>query len=73
MIALVFLVIFLLLALASAVFLLGFRLGSEGWLEELTRVRVQAIEAQRRMQDLTRQAFLAMAEEADQQRRRRGQ
>ncbi|HVX18372.1 MAG TPA: hypothetical protein VHA73_10105 [Acidimicrobiales bacterium] len=70
MIALVFLVILLLLALSGFVFLLGFRLGSAGWLEEMTRVRAQAIEAQRRMQDLTRQAFQAMTEELGKRRPR---
>lgn len=55
--------------LATAIFLLGFRLGGEHWQRELLRVRSTAAQAQRQLHDLTRQAFVAMAEEAQ---RRRG-
>lgn len=52
-------------ALVGVVFLLGFRLGGESWLAELTRVKAEAAAAERRLHDLTREAFVAMAEEAD--------
>jgi hypothetical protein len=51
------------------VYLLGFRLGGEHWLEELSSVRKEALQAERRLHELTRQAFAAMAEESQ----RRGQ
>ncbi len=56
-------------ALVGVVFLLGFRLGGESWLAELTRVKAEAAVAERQLHTLTRQAFVAMAEEADAQRR----
>lgn len=54
--------------LVGVVFLLGFRLGGESWLAELTRVKAEAAVAERQLHTLTRQAFVAMAEEADAQR-----
>ena len=62
----IFLVV--LTALVATVFLLGFRVGDGSSATNLARVRSEAGEAQRRMHDLTRQAFLAMAEEAERQR-----
>lgn len=68
------LLILLLLASLSAVvvlaYLLGFRMGGDSWAEEARRVRGRAEVASRQMHDLTRAAFVAMAEEAE--RRRRG-
>jgi hypothetical protein len=52
-------------------FLLGFRLGGESSLSELTRIRAQASEAAREMHELTRAAFVAMAEEAQVRRLRK--
>lgn len=52
------------LALGAVLFLLGFRLGGEHWYNELLRVQLEAAQAERRLHDLTRQAFVAMAEEA---------
>lgn len=63
------LVIGLLTVLVSAVFLLGFRLGGESWLAELQRTRAEAAEAERRLHDLTRQAFVSMSEAAERRRR----
>jgi uncharacterized membrane protein YciS (DUF1049 family) len=53
-----------LLALAALVFILGFRLGGEHWRSELVQVRLEAARARRQLHELTRQAFVAMAEEA---------
>ena len=53
-----------LLALAGVVFLLGFQLGGDQWQSELMRVRIEAARAERQLHDLTRQAFVAMTEEA---------
>lgn len=58
-------------ALVGVVFLLGFRLGGESWLAEPTRVKAEAAVAERQLHNLTRQAFVAMAEEAQAQRQGR--
>lgn len=57
-------------ALGAAMFLLGFRLGGEHWQQQLMRVRMEAAQASRHMHDLTRQAFVAMAEEVQRRRQR---
>lgn len=62
------LVILLVAALAGLTFLLGFRLGGQSWLVELQEVRAEAAAAERQLQDLTRSAFVAMAEEAERRR-----
>lgn len=66
------LLILSLLLLVAVVFLLGFRLGGDHWQAELTRVRMEAIRAERQMHDLTRQAFVSMAEHVERQRHRFG-
>jgi hypothetical protein len=70
----VLLLIFLLVVTTALVlalsYLLGFRLGSHSWISEAHRVRAEAAVAERQLHDLTRQAFVAMAEEAE--RRRHG-
>lgn len=58
------------LALVGLVFLLGFRLGGQSAWAESQRVRAQAAAAERELHNLTRSAFVAMAEEVDRQRRR---
>lgn len=66
------LAIFLVLTVIAVVglsFLLGFRLGGQSWSAELHRVRAEAAVAERHLHDLTRSAFVAMAEEAEQARR----
>ncbi len=66
------LTILLLLAIASlvvAVYLVGFRMGGEEPMSALTQVQVEAAHAAREMHDLTRSAFVAMAEEAERLRR----
>jgi len=65
---LVLLVVLLLAALVTASYLLGFRLGGQKLQEDLLRVRLEGIEAQRAMHNLTREAFVAMAEHAERQR-----
>ena len=63
---LLFFAFLIVLALLSALaFLLGFRLGGDHWENELTRVRMQSAQAERELHDMTRQAFIAMAEHAD--------
>lgn len=58
-------------------YVLGFRLGSNASREELLDVRLEARRAERELTDLTRQAFITMAEHAlthrEAQQRRRGQ
>jgi uncharacterized protein (UPF0333 family) len=53
------------LALSGVAYLLGFRIGSERWRSEVTRIKSQSADAARRMHDLTRDAFVAMTEHAD--------
>ena len=67
----VLLVIFLLLSVSLIVtltYLLGFRLGGQSWISEAQRVRAEAAAAERQLHDLTRSAFVAMAEEAERRR-----
>ncbi len=45
-------------------FLLGFSLGGSHWHTEMIRTQVEAASARRQIHDLTRQAFVAMAEHA---------
>ncbi len=68
MIALLLLALVLLIMLNAALFLLGFRIGGEHWQEQILQVRHEGAQASRQMHELTRQAFVAMAEEADRQR-----
>ncbi len=58
----------LMVALSIVVFLLGFRLGGDHWQQELARVQLEAAQAERRLHDLTRQAFVAMAQAAERRR-----
>ena len=69
MIALTLLVVLLVAGLFLASYLLGFRLGGQKLQDDLLRVRLEGIEAQRRLHRLTRDAFVAMAEHAENQRR----
>lgn len=64
------LVVLLVLMVVMAMFLLGFRLGGDHWQSELLRVRLEAARAERQLHDLTRQTFVAMAEQAEQLRGR---
>lgn len=56
------------LLVAVLIFLLGFRLGGQSGISELQRVRAEAAEAERQLHDLTRSAFVAMAEAAERRR-----
>ena len=49
---------------ATAWFLLGFRLGGTHWQTRLVRTQMEAASARRQLYDLTRQAFVAMADRA---------
>jgi uncharacterized membrane protein YciS (DUF1049 family) len=60
-----------LLGLMASVFLLGFRLGGDHWQSELLKVRLQAAQAERQLHDLTREAFVSMAEHAEGRRQQR--
>lgn len=67
----VLLIIFLLLSVSLIVtltYLLGFRLGGQSWISEAQRVRAEAAAAEHQLHDLTRSAFVAMAEEAERRR-----
>ena len=55
-------VLFMVLLIVAAVYLLGFRLGGDHWQSELGRVRIEAEQAQRRLHDVAREAFVAMSE-----------
>ncbi len=57
--------LFAVLALTATVFLLGFRLGGDQWQRRLLEVRLEAARAERSLHDLTRNAFVAMAEHVD--------
>lgn len=52
------------LLLVIVVYVLGFRLGGDSGMTQVQRVRMEAAQAERHLHDLTRQAFIAMAEEA---------
>jgi hypothetical protein len=58
----------LLLGLVGTLFLLGFRLGGDRDHAEVVRVRLEAAQAARRMHDLTRDAFVSMAEHVERRR-----
>jgi hypothetical protein len=64
MIGLIVILILVIAALGGTLFLLGFRLGGGRSRGELTRVRMEGALTRRSVHDLTRQAFVAMAEEA---------
>ena len=68
MIVLLLVFLVLLSALMAALCLLGFRVGGEEWQREALRVRQDGVGASRELHELTRRAFVAMAEEADRQR-----
>jgi hypothetical protein len=51
--------------LTATVYVFGFHVGGEHWHSELVRVRVEAAQAERRLYDLTRKAFVAMAEHVE--------
>lgn len=62
----------LLVLLVVAVYLVGFKLGSDVSQEErILQIRHDAHEAERRLSDLTRQAFVAMTEHVEQRQRDR--
>lgn len=56
-------------ALVPAAYLLGFRLGGAHWYDRLVETRLAAAKAERQLHDLTRQAFVAMAEHAQESQR----
>lgn len=64
MIGLLVLITLLTTMLSASFYLLGFRLGGEHAQEELLRVRLEAAAAERQLHELTRNAFVAMSEEA---------
>lgn len=68
MILLLVVVLVVLVGIIGTVFLFGFRLGGEHWQSELAQVRLQAAQAERRLHDLTREAFVSMAEAVEQRR-----
>jgi hypothetical protein len=53
---------------ASLAYLLGFRVGGQHWQSRLDEVRTESAEASRQMHNLTREAFVAMADYALQRR-----
>lgn len=64
MIGLLIVAILLLLALSASAYLIGYLLGSHGWRAKLDQVRAESREAERQLHDLTRDAFVAMSEQA---------
>jgi hypothetical protein len=70
MVELVIIILGLIALLAGAVFLLGFRLGGSHWQTELTQVRLEAAQAERQLHELTREAFVAMAERIEDRQQR---
>ena len=71
MIVLAVLLLLSVASIAALTFLLGFRVGGNSWLSEAQRVKAEAAAAERQLHELTRSAFVAMAEEA-QRRRKNG-
>ncbi len=69
MIGLLIVIVVQLLGLALSFFLLGFKTGVSHWQNELLQVRAEAARASREMHSLTREAFIAIAEEAERRRR----
>jgi hypothetical protein len=59
------------LAFVVAVFVLGFQIGGRFWHSELQRTRFEAALAERQLHDLTREAFVAMADHVDERDERR--
>lgn len=51
-------------SVAAAWFLLGYRLGSSHWQSRLLETQLESAKARRQLHDLTREAFVAMAEHA---------
>lgn len=69
MVALLLIIALLIAGWVVTAYLLGFRLGSSSQAEELMRIRSDAIAAERRLQDVARQAYEAMVEHVDHYRR----
>ena len=69
MIELLIVVLVAVVALSTALFLLGFRLGGDQWQSELAKVRLEAARAERQLHDVTRSAFVSMAEAAERRRK----
>ena len=69
MILLFLLLLVLTAGLIVTLYLLGFQLGGSSWQSEAARVRHEAALAERQLHELTRRAFVAMAEEAERRRR----
>jgi len=67
-ITLIVLLVGVVLGMVATAFLLGFRLGGEHWQAEAARVRVEAHQAERRLHDLTRQAFVRHGEHVQHRR-----
>jgi hypothetical protein len=63
------LLILTVVTLAVLTFVLGFRLGGEHWQARLTQVRLDAARAERELHNLTRNAFVAMTEVAQERRK----
>lgn len=58
-------VVFLLVLLAILAYLLGVQLGGRQWKARVEELQAESLRATRVMHDLTRQAFVAMAEHAE--------
>jgi len=69
MIELLIIVLAAVAALGAALFLLGFRLGGDHWQSELAKVRLEAAQAERQLHDVTRSAFVSMAEAVERRRK----
>lgn len=54
-----------LLVAAAVIFAVGVRVGSQYWRSEVQRTRFEAARAARQLHDLTRQAFVAMADHVE--------
>ena len=65
MINLVLILVVVVLIVAGLAYEIGLRSGGQHWQSELTQMRLQAAQAERRLHDLTRQAFVSMAEAAE--------
>ena len=64
----VVLAVVMIFVMVAVVFLLGFCLGGDHTESEVARVQLEAAQASRQLHNLTRDAFVAMAEAAEQRR-----
>ena len=69
--AMAFVIVVLVLSILVGVSVMSFRVGRSRGFGEIFHIRMEAAQARRRMHDLTREAFIAMSEAAEDSGRHR--